>query len=138
MSEESRDDMDLSAKGSVADVAATFAGVLLVLASLFDIVQGLSAVHDDALYAAGSDYLFRIDVTAWGWIHIVTGVVGLPVAIGILMRKGWGQVAGMVIASLSILANFTFLPVYPVWASFIIAFNLGVIWALSVQHRNYK
>jgi|1185.fasta_scaffold04584_2 hypothetical protein len=138
MSEESRDDMDFSAKGSLADLMATFAGVLLVLASLFDIVQGLSAVHDDALYAAGSDYLFRINVTAWGWIHIVTGVVGIPVAIGILMRKGWGQVAGMVVASLSILANFTFLPVYPVWASFIIAFNLAVIWALSVQHRNYR
>jgi hypothetical protein len=133
MSSKPDDDLDTSGKGGLADVTAAFAGVLLMLASLFDLLQGMSAVHDDELYAAGSDYLFRINVTAWGWVHIVIGLLGVGVAIGILMRKAWGQVTGMIVASLSILTNFTFLPVYPVWAAFIIAFNLGVIWSLSYQ-----
>jgi hypothetical protein len=133
MSSQRGDDYDTSAKGGLADVTSAFAGVLLLLASLFDLLQGMSAVHDDELYAAGSDYLFRIDVTAWGWVHIVIGLLGVGVSIGILMRKAWGMVTGMIVASLSILTNFTFLPVYPVWASFIIAFNLAVIWSLSYQ-----
>ena len=92
------DDMDLSGKGGLADVTATFAGVLLMLASFFDILQGASAVHDDELFAAGTEYLYKIDVTAWGWLHIVIGVIGVVVSIGILLRKAWGQLTGMVVA----------------------------------------
>jgi hypothetical protein len=131
-------DEDYSGKGGLADVTATFAGVLLMLASLFDILQGLSAVHDDDLYAAGTEYLYKLNVTAWGWLHIVIGLVGVAVSIGILMRKRWGQVVGMVVASISILTNFVSLPVYPVWSAFIIAFMFAVIWSLSYQLKNYR
>jgi hypothetical protein len=131
----SADDMDLSGKGGLADVTATFAGVLLMLASFFDILQGASAVHDDELFAAGTEYLYKIDVTAWGWTHIVIGVIGVVVSIGILMRKSWGQLTGMVVAGLSILTNFAFLPFYPIWAAMIIGFNIAVIWALSYQMK---
>jgi len=77
-------------------------------------------------------------MTTWGWVHLTIGVLGVAVAIAILRWAAWGQICGIIIASLSMLTNFAFIPLYPWWAITIIAFNLLVIWALSVQLRNYS
>jgi hypothetical protein len=133
-----RDDVDDSTRGFFADLTATFAGVLLLIASLFDVLQGGSAVANDDLYAQGSEYLYKFDMTTWGWIHIILGVLGVAVAVGILLRAAWGQLTGIMVASLSMLTNFMFLPAYPVWSAFIIGFNAIVIWALCTQLKGYR
>jgi hypothetical protein len=133
VSAETRHDLDDSTRGFVADMTATFGGVLLLIASAFDILQGGSAVANDDLYSQGSDYLYKFDMTAWGWVHIILGVLGAAVAVGILLRASWGQITGIMVAGLSVLTNFMFLPIYPVWSAFIIGFNAIVIWALCSQ-----
>jgi hypothetical protein len=138
MGAETRQDMDYSTRGLFADVTATFAGVLLLLASFFDILQGGSAVANDDLYTQGVEYLYKFDMTTWGWAHVVIGVLGVAVAIGIIMRAAWGQITGIMVASLSILTNFAFLPAYPVWSAFIIGFNVVVVWALCSQLKSYQ
>lgn len=138
MSSGTRHDVDDSTRGFFADLTATFGGVLLLIASGFDILQGASAVANDDLYAQGSDYLYKFDMTAWGWVHLILGVLGVLVAVGILMRASWGQITGIMIASLSMLTNFMFLPIYPVWSAFIIGFNAIVIWALCSQLKSYR
>lgn len=129
---------DRLARAFFADASATFAGVLLMIASALDLVQGASAVNHDQMYDQGVEFLYRFDTTAWGWIHIVIGVLGVAVALGIMLRKTWGQVTGLVVAGISILTNFSFLPLYPVWGVIIIAFNTLVIWALCVQLKDYQ
>ncbi|KQW52550.1 hypothetical protein ASC77_24570 [Nocardioides sp. Root1257] len=138
MSPESRNDIDYSTRGMAADFTATFAGVLLVITGGFDVLQGLSAIANDDLYAAGSEYLYKLDMTAWGTVHLIIGIVSIVVGVGITTRASWAPVCGMVIAGLAMLTNFAFLPLYPFWAIVIIAFNGLVIWALSVQLRNYQ
>ena len=136
--DESRYEIDYSTKGTVADFAASFAGVLLIVTALLDILQGMSAIANDDLYAKGSDYLYKFDMTTWGWVHLVLGVIALGIAIGILRRTGWGQLGGMIVASLGILTNFAALPHYPLWALIVIAFYALVIWSLSVQMKHYR
>ncbi|GAA1793158.1 hypothetical protein GCM10009795_043490 [Nocardioides hankookensis] len=138
MSSESRNDIDYSTRGMFADFTATFAGVLLVIAGGFDVLQGLSAIANDDLYAAGSEYLYKLDMTVWGTVHLVIGIVGIVVGVGITVRASWAPVCGMVVAGLAMLTNFAFLPFYPFWGIVIIAFNALVIWALSVQLRDYQ
>lgn len=121
------------AAGFLTDFISIFAGVLLLISAAFGLLQGASAIANDDLYSAGSDYLYKLDMTAWGWTHVVIGVLCLLVAIGILRGASWGQVSGMVIAGLSAIANFAFLPHYPLWAITIIALDVLIIWALSVQ-----
>lgn len=116
-----------------ADVTIPFAAFLLIIASLLDILQGASAVAHDELYTSGKEYLYEIDLTAWGWVHIVVGLVGVVVAVGLLRRTTWGRLAGLAVASVGILTNFAFLPTYPVWSGFVIGFNVLVAWALCVQ-----
>lgn len=135
---DSRNEIDYSGKGFVADFAATFAGVLLLITATMDILQGASAIANDDLYSQGSDYLYKFDMDVWGWIHVVIGAVSIAIAIGILRRVGWGQVGGMIIAGLGILTNFASLPHYPLWSLIVIAFYALVIWSLSAQMKNYR
>jgi len=124
------------AHGFLIDFVSILAGVLLLINAAFGILQGASAIANDDLYSAGSDYLYKLDMTVWGWTHVVIGVLCFVVAIGILRGASWGQVSGMVIAGLSAIANFAFLPYYPLWGITIIALDVLIIWALSVQLKS--
>jgi len=123
------------ADGFVIELVSVLAGVLLVIAGGFSIFQGAAAIADGDFYAAGSDYLYHFNMTVWGWVHVVIGVLCVIVAVGVLRGSSWGQVAGMLIAGLSALANFAFLPHYPLWAITVIAVDLLIIYALSTQLR---
>src|SRR6478735_584004 len=94
-----------SKQGAWADVLGTLAGVLLLVSSGFWLLQGLAAVADDEFYANGTEYLYKINVTAWGWFHVVMAVVTCVVSIGILMRRSWGQALGVVVVVVSMITN---------------------------------
>ena len=42
----------------------------------------------------------------------------------------------MIVAIISAIANFAFLPYYPLWASLIIGVDVAVIWALTAHGRD--
>ena len=114
-----------------ADGGTIFAAVLLTTVGVFQALEGLSALSKDDLFVSTSNYLFNIDLTAWGWVHLLLGVLAVVIGISILMGKGWALIGGVVIAMVSALANFMFIPYYPVWALVLIALDIFIIWALS-------
>ena len=59
--------------------------------------------------------------------------VGLMAGVGIALVTGatWARFTAIVIAGLSIIANFLWLPYYPWWSILIIALDIVVIWAVS-------
>jgi hypothetical protein len=132
MASQSHRQSDDSTRRAGADVTARFAGVLLVVAAGFDMLEGAAAIANDDLYA-GTEYLYKLDMTVWGTVHLTIGLLSLVVAIGILRRADWAQIAGMIIAGLAMLTNFAALPLYPFWSIVVIAFYGLVIWALLAQ-----
>ena len=112
-----------------------FAAVMMMLAGGFQVIAGLAAIFDDQFYVVGANYVFDVDVTAWGWIHLILGVVIFAAGAGVLQGATWARVVGITLASLSAFANFFFIPYYPVWSIVIIALDVAVIWALSVYGR---
>jgi hypothetical protein len=126
-------DYENSTKRMVAYGATAFAGVMLATVGVFQILQGISAIAKDDIYVSGINYVYKLNVQGWGWIHLLIGAIAVAVAIGILMGQTWGRIAGIAIAALSALTNFAFLPYTPVWTLIIIAFNAFIIWALCVQ-----
>jgi hypothetical protein len=79
-----------------------------------------------------------MDFTAWGWTHMLIGVVAVGAGLGVLMGQMWARVVGIVIAVISALANIAFLSAYPVWSTIIIAMDVLVIYALAVHGREVK
>ena len=122
---------------SAAAVGFTyFAAVMMMLRGGFEILQGLSAIIKKHFYVVGSEYIYKINVTTWGWIHLILGVIVLLAGIALLRGALWARIVGIALAALIVLANFLWLPYYPVWAVVIIAVNVVVIWALAAHGRD--
>jgi len=113
-----------------------FAGVLMIIGGVFNAMEGVVALARNEVYVATPQYLFAFDLTTWGWIQIIVGIVIAVAGVGVITGKLWGRLVGIVLAALSMLANFAFIPYYPVWSLAIIALNVFVIWALCVYNRD--
>lgn len=108
-----------------------FAGVLLLLNGVLAIFQGIAAIAEDDVYAQIGDYVYEVSLTGWGWILLILGAIAAIAGGGILAGQEWARMAGIVLASLSLLAQFLFLPYSPVWSVIMMAINVFVIWALA-------
>ncbi|WP_372351554.1 hypothetical protein [Streptomyces sp. KL116D] len=109
-----------------------FAGVLLLVNGVLAVLQGISAIAEDDVYERVGDYIYKINLTGWGWLLLILGIVAALVGGGILKGAAWGRAAGILFASISIVLQFLFLPYAPVWAVVAIALDVFVIWALAV------
>jgi hypothetical protein len=114
----------------------TFAGIMLIISGAFNVIEGLVALFRNEVYVAGREYVFAFDLTTWGWTHLIVGAVVAGAGFAILSGQVWGRSVGVGIAVLSMLANFLFIPYYPVWSLLIIALNFFVIWALIAYKRD--
>jgi hypothetical protein len=111
--------------------AIAFAATMMVLIGVFQSLAGLVAIFNDEFYVVAPNYTFDLDVSAWGWIHLVIGLAVLATGIGLFARKAWAGVAGIMLAMLSALTNFFFIPYYPIWSLLVIGLAIWVIWALT-------
>jgi hypothetical protein len=109
----------------------TFAGTMLVLIGFFQAINGLAAIFGDEFFVVAANYTFDVDVTAWGWIHLLIGILLIGTGFGIYAGRAWAGVVGIMVAMLSALANFFFIPYYPFWSILVIALDVWVIWALT-------
>ena len=111
--------------------AIAFAATMLVLIGVFQSLAGLVAIFNDEFYVVARNYTFDLDVSAWGWIHLLIGLAVLATGMGLFARKAWAGVAGIMLCMLSAIANFFFIPYYPIWSLVVIGLAVWVIWALT-------
>ena len=123
-------------KSAWAEGVTYFAVALLITTGIFQVLQGLAAVLDKGFYVAAAGNVFALNVTAWGWIHLVIGVVAVAIGIGLFYGRFWARGAGMGIAVFQALVQFMFLPYYPGWSIVIIALDVAIIWALATYRSD--
>ncbi|MEV8551765.1 hypothetical protein AB0L04_18280 [Streptomyces glaucescens] len=126
-----------SARGPAGDWASggtVFAGVLMLVNGLLAVLQGIAAIAEDDVYARLGDYVYEVSLTGWGWILVILGLVAAATGAGILQGAAWARMAGILLASLSLIAQFLFLPYAPLWSMIMIAIDFFVIWALATHH----
>lgn len=114
---------------------AAFAGMMMILVGGFDVIQGLAAVIKDNFYAVTPNYIFEFDATTWGWVHLILGVIVVLAGFGIFSGAVWARTVGVIVAFVSALANFAWLPYSPVWSIIVITIDVFVIYALIVHGR---
>ena len=108
-----------------------FAGIMMILAGAFQAIDGLIALFKDELYVVRPNGLvIDIDYTAWGWTHLLLGILLIAAGSAIFSGRVWGRTLGVIAATLSALVNFAFIPAYPVWSLLIITVDVLVIYAL--------
>ena len=111
--------------------AVVFAAVMMLIIGIFQVLSGISAISKDDLFVVSENYVFDLSVNAWGWIHLLLGIVVVLAALALIAGKVWGGMVGIALATLSAVANFFLIPYYPIWSIVIIALCVWVIWALT-------
>ncbi|MFD0689077.1 DUF7144 family membrane protein [Actinomadura fibrosa] len=114
---------------------AIFGGIMLVLIGTFQAIQGLAAILEDKFYVVAPHYTYEIDVTAWGWIHLLLGILAVVAGFVVFSGRVWARAIGIAFAVVNAISQFLFLPYYPVWGLTMIALDVAVIWALCVYGR---
>ena len=109
----------------------TFAATVLTIIGVFQVIAGLVAIFDDGFYVVTENYAFDLDASAWGWIHLILGIVLVVTGWGLFTRAPWAGVTAIFLAMLSAVVNFFFIPYYPFWSLLIIALDIWVIWSLT-------
>jgi hypothetical protein len=120
--------------GAVA--LTTFASIMLMIAGAFQFFAGIAALLKDEYFVIGEEYAFKFDATTWGWIHLLIGVILFLAGLALLQGAVWARTLVVIIASLSALANFIWLPYQPWWSVIIITLNVFIIWAITAHGRD--
>ncbi len=117
---------------------AMFAAIMLMIVGFFSIIAGIAGIAEDTIYVTGQKWVLEADPSTWGWIHLLWGIVLVLSGIGIFTGNVLARTVGVVAAGLSAIANFAFLPYYPVWAIVVISIDVAVIWALTSHGRDIE
>ena len=142
----SRPQMDTSrvAYGNTPDPTGwtgwvVFASFMMILLGTFQVIQGLVALFDDGFYAVRSDGLVvNVNYNVWGTIHLLLGILVLAAGVGVLSGNLAARTLGVILASLSALANIIFIEAYPIWSIIVITVDILVIYALTVHGRELR
>jgi hypothetical protein len=117
-----------------------FGAMMMILLGSFQVIAGLMALLDDGYYVVGPEgLLIDVDYNVWGWVHLGVGVAALAAGFGLLGGAAvWARVLGIVVALVSAIVNFAFLPAYPLWAMMMIAFDVIVVYAIAAHGRELQ
>ncbi|GGV18641.1 DUF7144 family membrane protein [Streptomyces spectabilis] len=110
-----------------------FAGVLMFVYGILSVLEGIAGIAKDDVYARIGDYVYKFNLTTWGWIHLVLGVLVAVTGWGILKGADWARATGIALAAVAMVAQFLWLPYTPLWALISLAIGAFIIWALCTD-----
>jgi hypothetical protein len=113
-----------------------FAAIMMIMIGSFHVIAGLIAIIDDEFYVVAPQYIFQFDATTWGWIHLLVGIAVVVSGVYLFTGAVLARTVGVILAVISAVTGFAWLPWYPVWGIIIIAIAVSVIWALTAHGRD--
>ena len=116
-----------------------FAAVMMIMLGCFHAIQGLVALFDDQRFlVADSGLIVSVDYTAWGWVHLIGGIILALAGVSLFAGRMWARIVGVLAALVSAIVNIAFLPAYPIWSAIMIALDVLIIWAITVHGAEMK
>ncbi|GAA1960403.1 DUF7144 family membrane protein [Microbacterium deminutum] len=116
-----------------------FASVLLLIAGIFDLIFGLAAViGPNSTLVVTEHGLFAVDVAAWGWWHILSGVLLIIVSFSLYRGMTWARVVAIILVILNAIGQLTLFSQQPWLSLIILAVDILIIYALTVHGHELK
>src|SRR4051794_41644516 len=112
-----------------AEGLTAFAGLMMILIGGFQFFEGLAAVIKDQFYVVGPNYIYDLDVSAYGWIHMIWGVVVCATGFAVMAGRTWGRVVGIGVIIINATGQVFYIPYYPILAGLPIAPHLACLLA---------
>ena len=124
------DDRSMAAMGGFV-----LASALMILSGLVTAFVGITGIVRGNFFGVVPNYTFYYSVFGRGLTDLVIGAVILAAGVCLLLGMLWARVVGVALAVISAVANFLFLPYYPLWSIVVIAIDIFIIWALTTGGR---
>ncbi len=134
MSDRPVDDTVQTSGGAV--YLTSLAGILMFLLGGWWIIAGFVAIVNDDFFVVTQEWIFEFSTTSWGWTHLILGIVVLLASFGLFTGAVWARTVGVILAVISGLVAFAWLPYYPVWAILFVTMSVLTVWALTVHGRD--
>lgn len=115
-----------------------FAATMMIIGGTLNALYGLVAVVNDDWVVWTNRADVYLDLSAWGWVHLIVGALVVLAGFGVLSGNVLARTVGVILAGISMLANFFFIPVYPLWSLVVITVDALVIWALTAHGRELR
>ena len=112
-----------------------FAGILMVILGGISVFEGLIALIRDNYYVVTPSGYLLFDVTGWGWLMLIWGVLLALVGLALLNGASWARWTAIVIASLSFIVQLGFIgsTTYVLWGLSVMGLTVVVLYALIVR-----
>lgn len=107
-----------------------FAGVLLLIAGVLNIVYGIAAIGESKFFAENVTFIIS-GLNTWGWILLVIGVLELVAAFSLFSGGEFGRWFGIFIASLNAIGALLSIPAYPFWSLAVFALAIIIVYKLA-------
>jgi hypothetical protein len=114
---------------------ATFAAIVMIIGGTFGFFEGLSLIIGGNYYVQPANYWISTGPAAWGWWHLIVGLIVLAAGFGVMSGAAWARWLGIIFVSIQALTNFLFIPAQPFWAIILILIDLWIIHSLFVHRR---
>jgi hypothetical protein len=111
--------------------------VMMMLLGSFHLIAGIAALIDDSFYSVRDGFALEMDVTAWGWLHIIGGILLMVVSVALIGGLKIARLIAIALVAISAIWNFYSIPYYPVWSLTMLVLCLGVLWALIAHGREF-
>jgi hypothetical protein len=108
-----------------------FSAILLGLAGLWNIFDGIAAISSAHVFIANANYVFS-DLNTWGWIVLVLGIVQAIAALYLVTGSEVARWFGIASAGVNGLGQLAFVPAYPWWALAMFSVDILIIYGLAV------
>ena len=112
-----------------------FAGTLMLIIGSIDFFQGLIALFEDEYFLVTRSGFLVVDLTGWGWIMLIWGVLLVLGGLGLLTAQSWARWFTIVVVSLNFIAQLGFLgnSQYPLWTLTGLSLCVIVLYALTAR-----
>jgi hypothetical protein len=106
------------------------ASVLMIFSGLVTFFFGIAQLIHGSYFRVVGNYVFTVGSTGRGIVELILGALIFGAGVCLVLGMLWARIVGVVLAVLSGIANFMFLPWSPVWSVIVLALDVFIIWAL--------
>jgi hypothetical protein len=117
-----------------------FGGVLMAVIGGFAVIEGLYALFSPLYFVTAGGTVLTLSVGAWGWLHLILGVLVLVTGLSLLGDQAptWARGTAVVLVAINMIVQLWWLPAYPIWSIILLVLDVLVLHALIVTWNDRR
>jgi hypothetical protein len=110
-----------------------FGAVMMFMIGSLNFFYGLAAIVNDQVVVTGGHGAIIADLTAWGWVTMLLGILLVLVAFGLFVGSQAARLTAIFLLTINAIEQVWIFPAAPLWAFIVILLSVVVIYNLCAR-----